>query len=67
MILLAVVACRGSQAAQRRMAYRRLTGMGVDADPAAAFQDFHAAAVQVTSVPVMSRQVIAGLQAVADS
>jgi len=39
--------CRGSYAAQRRMAYRRLMGRGVEADPEAAFQDFQVGVAQV--------------------
>ncbi len=31
---------RGSADAQRRMAYRRLVGRGMEADPEAAFHDF---------------------------
>lgn len=36
----------GNPDAQRRMAYRRLVGRGMEADPEGAFHDFQAAAAQ---------------------
>lgn len=40
------LARRGNADAQRRMAYRRLVGRGIEADPEGAFHDFQAAAAQ---------------------
>ena len=40
------LALRGNVAAQRRVAYRRLVGRGMEADPAGAYHDFAAAAQQ---------------------
>ncbi|GFR39916.1 hypothetical protein Agub_g422, partial [Astrephomene gubernaculifera] len=40
------MALRGNPEAQRRMAYRRLVGRGLEADPEGAFHDFQAAAAQ---------------------
>ncbi|KAG2449087.1 hypothetical protein HYH02_005836 [Chlamydomonas schloesseri] len=40
------MAMRGNPDAQRRMAYRRLVGRGMEADPEGAFHDFQAAAAQ---------------------
>ena len=41
------LALRGNPDAIRRMAYRRLMGRGMPADPAGAWHDFQAAAAQV--------------------
>lgn len=40
------MAMRGSVDAQRRLAYRRLLGRGIEADPEGAFRDFEAGAAQ---------------------